>query len=286
LFAVRSFRSMEGLQRRLDVTPDGSEFDLRWVADIRYGLRRRPAGAASANPFSGEDPMAVPPESGGGLAGRFSVALSTGNSAFCFAIALVACLAQPAFALDPRYPDWPCQQLKVPGISVASVWTGPSIEGIDKAEPSDPRQPEIVARLAARRTPMEDARKLVAEFVAGTSDEKQQKAKSLFAALYSRLNAQRDEVMNGIERFSRKQKAMAEQIRDETQKMRELQDRPNADQAQSDELANRLSWQTRIFEDRRKSTSYVCDVPVLIEKRLFDLGSAIQSVLNADAPAK
>jgi len=43
---------------------------------------------------------------------------------------LAACLAQPAFALDPRYPDWPCQQLKVPGISIASVWTGPSIEGL------------------------------------------------------------------------------------------------------------------------------------------------------------
>jgi hypothetical protein len=55
---------------------------------------------------------------------------------------------------------------------------------------------------------------------------------------------------------------------------------------QSDELANRLSWQTRIFEDRRKSTAYVCDVPVLIEKRLFDLGSAIQNALNAAAPAK
>jgi len=214
------------------------------------------------------------------------VALSTGNSAFCVVVALTACLAQPALALDPRYPDWPCQQLKVPGISVASVWAGPSIEGIDKAEPSDPKQEEIVARLVARRTPMEDAQKLIAEFVVGTSDEKRQKAKSLFAALYSRLNGQRDEVMNGIERFSRKQKAMAEQIRDETQKMRELQDGPNVDQAQSDELANRLSWQTRIFEDRRKSTSYVCDVPVLIEKRLFDLGSAIQNVLNADAPAK
>jgi hypothetical protein len=234
---------------------------------------------------SGDGPKAVLRESGGG-AGRFGVALSTGNSVCCVAVALVACLAQPAFALDPRYPDWPCQQLKVPGISVASVWTGPSIEGLDKAEPSDPRQPEIVARLAARRTPMDDARTLIAEYLVGTDDEKQQKAKSLFATLYSRLNAQRDEVMNGIERFSRKQKAMAEQIRDETQKMRELQDRPNADQAQSDELANRLSWQTRIFEDRRKSTSYVCDVPVLIEKRLFDLGSAIQNVLNADAPAK
>ena len=214
------------------------------------------------------------------------MALSAGNSAFGVVVALAACLSQPAFALDPRYPDWPCQQWKVPGISVASVWAGPSIDGNDKVESSDPKQAEIVSRLVARRTPMEDGRKLIAEFVVGTSDEKQQKATSLFAALYSRLNAQRDEVMNGIERFSRKQKTMAEQIRDETQQMRELQDKANVDQAQSDELANRLSWQTRIFEDRRKSTSYVCDVPVLIEKRLFDLSSAIQNALNADTPPK
>jgi hypothetical protein len=234
----------------------------------------------------GEGPEAAPRESGCGLAGRFRVAFSSGNSAFCVVVALAACLAQPAFALDPRYPDWPCQQLKVPGISIASVWAGPSIEGIDKTESTDPKQPELVVRLAARRTPMEEARNLIAEFIVGTSAEKQQKAKSLFAALYSRLNAQRDEVMNGIERFSRKQKAMAEQIRGETQQIRELQDKPDTDQAQSDELANRLSWQTRIFEDRRKSTSYVCDVPVLIEKRLFDLGAAIQNALNADAPAK
>jgi hypothetical protein len=225
-------------------------------------------------------------EGGCGFAVRFGVALSAGNSAFGVVVALAACLSQPAFALDPRYPDWPCQQLKVPGISVASVWTGPSIEGLDKSEPTDPKVAELVSRLAARRVPVEDARKLIAEFVVGTSDEKQQKAKALFAALYSRLNAQRDEVMNGIERFSRKQKTMAEHIRDETQQMRELQDKANVDQAQSDELANRLSWQTRIFEDRRKSTSYVCDVPVLIEKRLFDLSSAIQNALNADTPPK
>ena len=106
----------------------------------------------------------------------------------------------------------------------------------------------------------------------------------LFAALYSRLNAQRDEVMNGIERFSRKQKAMAVNIREETQKLREMQDKSAGDQAQTDDIATRLAWQTRIFEDRRRSTSYVCDVPVLIEKRLFDLGSAIQGALTAEAP--
>jgi hypothetical protein len=202
----------------------------------------------------------------------------------CAVVMITACWAQPSRALDPRYPDWPCQQLKVPGIAVASVWNGPSIEGID-TKPADTKEADLVTRLAARRTPIEDARKLIADYLAGTDAEKQDKAKKLFAELYSTLNAQRDEVMNGIERFSRKQKAAADDIRSEAQKLRELQDKANADQAQTEDLASRLAWQTRIFEDRRKSTSYVCEVPVQIEKRLFDLGSAIQNVLSAD-PAK
>ena len=212
------------------------------------------------------------------------MSLSIRDFNLCAVVAMTACWAQPSHALDPRYPDWPCQQLKVPGIAVASVWNGPSIEGID-TKPADTKESDLVTRLAARRTPIEDARKLIADYLAGTDAEKQDKAKKLFAELYSTLNAQRDEVMNGIERFSRKQKAAADDIRSEAQKLRELQDKANADQAQTEDLASRLAWQTRIFEDRRKSTSYVCDVPVQIEKRLFDLGSAIQNVLSAD-PAK
>jgi hypothetical protein len=212
------------------------------------------------------------------------VDLSKRNCSRCIVVAVAACWIQSAFALDPRYPDWPCQQLKVPGIAIASVWTGPSIEIGDAAKPTDEKQSELVSRLVARRTPIEDAQKLIADYVVGTSAEKQEKAKTLFAALYSTLNAQRDEVMTGIERFSRKQKAMAVDIREEAQKLREIQDKSTADQSQTEDIASRLAWQTRIFEDRRKSTSYVCDVPVLIEKRLFDLGNAIQSALNVDSP--
>ena len=209
----------------------------------------------------------------------------------CGAMAAMALgWAQSAFALDPRYPDWPCQQLKVPEISIASVWTGPPIDTIDTTKPADPKQADLVARLAARRTPIDDARKLIADYLAGAGEEKQEKAKRLFAALYSTLNGQRDQVMNGIERFSRKQKAMAEEIREKAQKMREVQDqqkdKQDSDPAQSSELASELSWQTRIFEDRRRSTSYICDVPVLIEKRLFDLGHAIQDDLNAGPQTK
>ena len=37
-----------------------------------------------------------------------------------------------------------------------------------------------------------------------------------------------------------------------------------------------IDWDTRIFEERRKTISYACEVPVLIEQRLFALARAIQ----------
>lgn len=188
----------------------------------------------------------------------------------------------PAEAFDPRYPDWPCQQLKAPHSSVAAVWTGPPIESADKQLLADPKDTDLVARLAARRTPMEEARELIDGLVVGTKAEKQAKGTALFAELFSVLDAQRDEVMNGIERFSRKEKAMADEIRANTRKLQQLQDATNSDQAAIDQLANQVEWQTRIFEDRRKATSYVCEVPVLIEKRLFDLAHAIQDAAGVD----
>jgi hypothetical protein len=249
------------------------EFDLRLTPQIKYVCRQ----------ISG---LMLFESSGGQPQGRRGVAASARKLDFCIAVAIAACWTQSALALDPRYPDWPCQQLKVPGISIANVWTGPAIEPTDTAKPIDANEADLVSRLAARRTPIEDARKLIADYVVGTDAERQQKAKTLFAALYVTLDSQRDQVMNGIERFSRKQKAMADNIRAETQKLREMQDKAAADQAPNEELVNQLAWQTRIFEDRRKSTSYVCDVPVLIEKRLFDLGKAIEDALNTGSSGK
>ena len=214
--------------------------------------------------------------------GRLTVGL---DCCLALALALVMSLSRPSVALDPRFPDWPCQQLKVPEISIASVWSGPPIGAVDSSKPGDPREADLVPRLAARRTPIETAQQLIKDYLTGTAAERQQRATSLFAALYATLNAQRGQVMNGIERFSRKQKMMAEQIRANAQKIREIQDRPDADPAQNEALASELSWQTRIFDDRRKTTSYVCEVPVLIEKRLFDLSKAIQDALKAE-PAK
>ena len=197
---------------------------------------------------------------------------------FRLAAAAVACAVMPAVsnAADPRYPDWPCVQAKVPEISVAAVWDGPPIEPVANDWRDEPRIKDLVARLAARRTPMDEARQSIGEFVTGDATSKADKGRRLFSALFETLNNQRSEIMTGIERLARSEKGLAEQIRSDTSALHELQDRSPSDQSQIDELATRVAWNARIFEDRRKSIRYACEVPVVIEKRLFALSRAIQ----------
>jgi len=189
-------------------------------------------------------------------------------------------LAVPARAADPRYPDWPCNQIKVPELSLAAVWAGPPIDDVATSWNSDAEIADLVSRLAARRTPVEEAETEITKFVSGEPAAREKRAKLLMAGLFSTLNAERAQVMTGIERFSRRQKSFAEKIRTETRDIRALQDAPNPDQAKIEELANVINWDTRIFEDQRRTISYVCEVPVAIERRLGALARAIQQALE------
>src|SRR5262249_4313555 len=120
------------------------------------------------------------------------------------AVAIELALRGMSLAADPRFPDWPCSQIKVPEISVAAVWTGPSIDDRGTAWEEDATIKDLVARLAARRTPLDDAQKALSDIVTGTESERQKKAKLLFAGLFKTLNHERSEVMQGIERYARK----------------------------------------------------------------------------------
>jgi Spy/CpxP family protein refolding chaperone len=191
------------------------------------------------------------------------------------ATAAICAIGSAANAADPRYPDWPCAQAKVPEVSVAAVWAGPSIDGVGETWKTDPKVSELVARLAARRTPLEDAQKAAEDFIAANGADKAEKAKLLFAGLFQELNRQRTEVMDGIDRITAKEKGLAETIRADRAALGELQDKPDPDQQKINDLAGRLEWGTRIYEDRRKTIRYVCDVPTVIERRLFALGRAI-----------
>lgn len=196
------------------------------------------------------------------------------------AIAAALPLPPPASAADPRDANWPCAQPKVPQMSVASVWDGPSIADVGNSWQDDPKIQDLVARLSARRTPLDDAEKAIADFITGSETERQDKAKKVFAGVFDTLNEQRSEVMAGIDRVARKEKELADKIRTDVTALRELQDRPDPDQSKISVLATQVEWSTRIFDDRRKSIRYVCEVPTIIEQRVFALGRAIRQTLN------
>jgi hypothetical protein len=196
------------------------------------------------------------------------------------AVAMELSLQGAALAADPRFPDWPCNQIKVPEISLAAVWAGPPIDDVQDTWQQDPTITDLVARLAARRTPLEEAEKAISDFINGKAAERQQKAKLIFAGLFQSLNQERSRVMNGIERFSRLQKGSADQIRSENRQLRDLQNMADGDHGKIGELADRIDWDTRIFEERHRTIGYVCEVPVLIEQRLFALARAVQQSLE------
>jgi len=110
--------------------------------------------------------------------------------AVVIAVAIELVLRGMALAADPRFPDWPCNQVKVPEISVAAVWAGPAIDDVGNAWEEDAAIKDLVARLAARRTPLEDAQKAISDVITGTESERQKKANCYL------LDCSRPSIMN------------------------------------------------------------------------------------------
>jgi len=196
------------------------------------------------------------------------------------ALVIVAASTAASLAADPRYPDWPCTQAKVPEISLAAVWAGAPLDDIKDKWRDDAKVSALVAKLAARRTSLDDAQKLITEFLAGSTADKAATGKLLFAGLFDTLNAQRASVMNGLERITRKQRDAADKIRSDVFALHALQGAAPPDQPKIDELGNQVVWQTRIFEDRQRVVKFVCDVPTAIDQRLFALGRMIQQEIE------
>jgi hypothetical protein len=201
-------------------------------------------------------------------------------SRIAFVTVAMTAFVQPGLAADPRYPDWPCAQAKVPEISLAAVWAGPSLDDAEQKWKSDPKVSALVGKVAARKLPLEDAQKAITDFLATPGTDKVMAGKLIFAGLFDQLNAERASVMNGLERVTRKQRQAADKVRADTIALQALQDASPRDQAKIDELGNTLVWETRIFEDRRRVVKFVCEVPTAIDQRLFALGRTIQQEIE------
>lgn len=190
--------------------------------------------------------------------------------------------ARWAHAADPRHPDWPCHQIEVPTLSVAAFWTGPSIDDVGDTWRNDATVSDLVLKVSARRTPLPDAEKAAADFITGTPEDRTRKAKLLVAGVFSTLNGERDQVVTGIKRFATRQQELRDKISAELATMRAGQGgTSSSDSPDTDKLGEQIAWDTRLFDERRHTITYVCEVPAVIEQRLFGIARAIQQKLDS-----
>jgi hypothetical protein len=187
-------------------------------------------------------------------------------------------LGAPADAAppDPRDPDWPCQQIEVPELSLAAVWSGPPVDPQQIDWQHDQTVADLVHSIAQRRVPLVQAQDAVHAFAQQANEQKQEKLSALMAGLFSVLDQERGTVIAGLDRFGVRQKELATGIREDNYKLRQMQADPAADTGAVNQMVQRVTWEAEVFQDRRQALSYACDVPGKIEQRLFALARTIQ----------
>lgn len=211
------------------------------------------------------------------------------HRAFVAGVALLATVGSCASVLaytppNKADPNWPCQQILVSHLSPAAMWSGPSIQGLDKST-ADPDLAELATKISQRRLPIEEAKTDIEAFAKSAGADRKQKLTMLFAVVFSKLDEERGQVLEGLTRFGQRQKEMADKIRAESDKLHEAQDKSMSPEEANDPnnplsaAAKQLQWDMRIFNDRRSSLTYVCESPVLIEQRLYALAREIQAQL-------
>lgn len=183
----------------------------------------------------------------------------------------------------PGSPDWPCPQRKVTKLSPSDLqWEGelPSVQGWRQ----DSEINKLIETMASRRIPLEEATKALKDYAAKLpAGERKSKLTIVFGALLETVNVYRSSVIDGIERFNRRQKGRAKEIEEEGLKLNELQKSIGTDpakQAEYEKAVELYDWNVRVFEERRQNLPIACEIPPAIDGRTFELGREIRELIR------
>jgi hypothetical protein len=124
--------------------------------------------------------------------------------------------------------------------------------------------------------PIADVQAAVAKLAASGGPGGKEKIKRAFAAAFDDLVRQRSEVIAGLDRFGRKQREMAERIRAENETAHNVE---TPGLAPDDAALQKLQWDLRVYDERRRTVSYVCEAPQTIEARIGAIVKVVRSVL-------
>lgn len=180
-------------------------------------------------------------------------------------------------AADPADPDWPCIQRKIPEISAGMVWAGPPLDEAAAGWRDDPEVAGLVGELSARSVPLEAAQRKAEAYAEGLAAERNARLTRLFAGLLQTINRERAQIIAGIERYTRKQRALAQRIEETGAKLDSIAEEQRAVREQ---LEQQQAWDIRIYQDREQSLTYLCQQPVDLEQRLFQLARTLAGQLE------
>jgi hypothetical protein len=177
-------------------------------------------------------------------------------------------------------PDWPCQQIKTPTFSLASVWAGPELDPNSQTWRNEGDVADLSTQMAQRRVPIADVESAIGDFKAKAGPNADDKLLRAFGAAFEDLSRQRSQIIDGLDRFGHRQNALADRIRQESEAVQKSSDQKSDDQTPPGaDSQERLQWDIRIFDDRRQTVTYVCEAPTLIEQRIGEIARAVQKAL-------
>ena len=190
------------------------------------------------------------------------------------ALALMFCGS--AEAAEPVGSDWPCIQHKVDKLTSVQMWDGPPVEDLTEWR-EDENIMKLVPVLTSRRVPVEKAAEAIEEFAKARPEKDRDHALTLlFAAVLDATNRDRAVIMSGIERFQQRQRARAAEIERQSVEIRKLRADHQTQPAQLAAAQDKYNWDVRVFNERQQSIPLACEVPVLIEQRLFAIAQEIR----------
>ena len=190
----------------------------------------------------------------------------------------------PAKAVDAANPDWPCVQRKVETLTATQIWDGPPVTGDEKWW-KDEEVRKLVPILISRRIPIEEAETEIEKIGEATPEaERDARMTLLFAGVLDETNKVRRRVVEGIERFQKRQRTRADALEQKGLELADLHRRADAGEKISSQIDDRqrsYDWDARIFNERQENIPIACEIPVEIEQRAFSIGRSLRYQMSS-----
>ncbi|MGB3316234.1 MAG: hypothetical protein WBB85_17670 [Albidovulum sp.] len=179
-------------------------------------------------------------------------------------------IGQPVLAAGGTDADWPCIQRRTGELSAGVMWPAPLGDAATDTEADD-----LAARLALRRVSEDEAKAAVDAYATAHPGLGPDALGAIFQAAFTRIDRDRTRVLDGISRYGHKQAALAERIDAAHAEMTALKAVEEPDFDRMDALEEQIDWDERIYKDRERALTYVCETPVLLEKRAYSVAQML-----------